>query len=121
MDQSTFEQLVIDVLDNVPPEFARHLANVEVIIEPYVTDDHRDALDLEPDERVYGYYEGIPLTERMALDVAPPDTIVIFQEPLEQDFPNIIDLREEVRRTVLHEIAHFFGISDERLDELGAY
>lgn len=121
MDLAAFEQLVVDVLDQLPDSFARYLDNVAIIVEPHLTDEHRAAFAIAPDEVVYGFYEGIPLTERSALDFAPPDTIYIFQNTLEADFPDPADLRDEVRRTVLHELAHLFGISDERLDELGAY
>jgi predicted Zn-dependent protease with MMP-like domain len=122
MDLATFEQLVVDVLDSLPPQFANHLQNIEVIIEPYLDEAIRERLELDDDEIVYGFYEGVPLTERSVYDdICLPDTILIFWEPLVADFPNPSQLREEVRRTVLHELAHHMGISDERLDELGVY
>lgn len=121
MEASAFEQLVVETLDSLPADFALHLENVEIIIERRPNREQRRALGIRPWQTVYGMYDGIPLTERESNWLAPPDTIVIFQEPLERDFRTAARLREEVRRTVLHEIAHVFGISDERLRELGAY
>jgi predicted Zn-dependent protease with MMP-like domain len=120
-DTATFEQLVEDVLDSLPPMFAQHLDNVEFIIEQRPTRQHRRQLNIQRGEIVYGCYEGVPLPERSTFDIAMPATIILFQQPLEQDYPDPVDLREQVRRTLLHEVAHHFGISDERLDELGAY
>ncbi len=121
MQTAEFEQLIVEVLDSLPPEFARHLDDVEILVAERLTRKDRRMLGLQPDETVYGVYEGIPLTEQSALDVDVPATIIIYQQPLEHDYPELAELRVEVRRTVLHELAHHFGISDDRLHELGAY
>jgi len=121
MDQGAFEALVVEALDSLPDEFARLMVNIEVQIEPRPTRRHRRAVGLKPWQRLYGLYEGIPLTQRVGGDPLLPDLITIFQEPLEQDFPGREALCAQIRRTVLHEIAHFFGIDDARLHELGAY
>ncbi len=121
MDHHEFEQLVLDTLEHLPPQFIPYLNNVEIIIEPRITRTLRRKFDLEPKEIVYGIYEGVPLPERDSDHAYMPDTITIFQEPLVRDFPNPDTLRQEVRQTVLHELAHHLGISDERLEELGAY
>jgi predicted Zn-dependent protease with MMP-like domain len=70
---------------------------------------------------LYGLYQGVPLTQRTGGGPLLPDLITIFQEPLERDFPGRAALNDQIRRTLLHEIAHFFGISDARLHELDAY
>lgn len=121
MDQDSFEMIVAEALESLPIEFARHMANVEVQIEPYPTREHRRMVGLKPWQTLYGLYQGVPLTERVGGAPLLPDMITIFQEPLERDFPDHGSLRAQVRRTVLHEIAHFFGISDARLHELDAY
>jgi predicted Zn-dependent protease with MMP-like domain len=121
METSDFEQLVVEALESLPPEFARYLENVEIIVERRPTRDHRRRLGLKPWQSLYGLYEGIPLTQRNHFGVQVPDTIILFQEPLQRDFPTPAALRRQVQRTVLHEIAHLFGISDTRLRELGAY
>ena len=121
MDDGTFEAIVAEALDALPDEFARYLVNVEVQIEPRPTREHRRVVGLKPWQTLYGLYEGVPLTERIGGGPLLPDVITIFQQPLERDFPNRDALRAQVRRTILHEIAHFFGISDARLHELDAY
>lgn len=117
MEKPDFANLVAEVIASLPPAFARHLETVEVVIAPRPSRDQRRALELKPWQTIYGLYEGVPLTD----EYHAPAMITIFQEPLERDFRTTAALREQVRRTVLHEIAHHFGISDERLRELGAY
>ncbi len=121
MDRETFEQLVVEALESLPDAFATYLDNLEVLVERRPTREQRRALRVKPWQTVYGMYDGVPLTERTHNTLAPPDTIVIFMDPLVRDFPSPALLRDQVRRTVLHELAHAFGISDERLRELGAY
>ncbi|NJN17263.1 MAG: metallopeptidase family protein [Oscillochloris sp.] len=121
MDTETFEQLVVEALESLPAPFQQYLENVEVIVERRPNREQRQALGVRPWQTVYGMYEGIPLTERQSSVVTPPDTIVIFRDPLVRDFRSPAALRDQVRRTVLHEIAHVFGISDQRLRDLGAY
>jgi predicted Zn-dependent protease with MMP-like domain len=120
-EAQTFEQLVTDALAELPPEFAARLQNIEVLIEQHPSHEQRQAVGLEPWQTLYGLYRGVPLTQRTSSMLVLPDTITLFQGPLERDFPQPDALRAQVRRTVLHEIAHFFGISDDRLRELGAY
>jgi len=121
MDADTFEAIVVEALETLPAEFARYLANVEVRIASRPTREHRRDVGLKPWQTLYGLYQGVPLINRVGGDPFLPDLITIFQEPLERDFPSREALRAQVRRTVLHEIAHFFGISDARLHELDAY
>jgi predicted Zn-dependent protease with MMP-like domain len=106
----SFEDHVRAALDSLPDHLAAALRNVAVVVE--------DENPEEPD--LYGLYEGIPLTERGG-DVGGqlPDRISIYRRPLTEDFPDPAELEEEIRITVLHELAHYFGIGEERLDELG--
>jgi predicted Zn-dependent protease with MMP-like domain len=122
MDEATFNQMVVAALDALPAEFAEVFQNVEVIVEANPRPQHRRAVGLKPWQTLYGLYQGVPLTERTHhYGLVAPDTITIFREPLLRDFPQPEQLRAQIRRTVLHEIAHFFGIDDDRLHELGAY
>src|SRR5919205_74854 len=121
MDEGTFETIIVEALESLPIEFARYMENVEVQIERRPTREHRRVVGLKPWQTLYGLYQGVPLTERVGGGPLLPDMITIFQEPLERDFPSPEALRAQVRRTILHEIAHFFGISDARLHELDAY
>lgn len=121
MDRDSFEAIVAEALDALPEEFARHLTNVEVQVDSHPNREQRRAAGLKPWQTLYGLYQGVPLTERIGGGPLLPDLITIFQKPLERDFPDRAALREQIRRTLLHEIAHFFGISDARLHELDAY
>jgi len=122
MDEETFNAVVAAVLDDLPEEFAELLNNIEVIVEPQPRAEHRRAVRIKPWQTLYGLYQGVPLTQRRHnYGLVAPDTITIFREPLLRDFPQPERLRAQIRRTVLHEIAHFFGIDDDRLHELGAY
>ena len=105
-----FEDEVRAALDSLPPKLAGALENVAVVIE--------DENPEDPD--LFGLYEGIPLTERSSWDTGTlPDRITIYRRPLEEEFPDPAELEEEIRITVLHELAHYFGIDEDRLDELG--
>ncbi len=122
MDEETFNQLVVEALDALPEEFAAVFENVEVIVEDRPLPHHRRAVGLKPWQSLYGLYQGIPRTERTHnYGLVAPDTITLFREPLVRDFPSPERLRAQVQRTVMHEIAHHFGIDDDRLEELGAY
>src|SRR5581483_703996 len=103
MDRETFETLVVEALDALPPEFTRYLGNLEIQIEQRPSREQRRSVGLRPGHTLYGLYQGIPLTERLGGDPMLPDVITIFQEPLERDFPTPDLLRAQVRRTVLHE------------------
>lgn len=122
MDEETFNQTVVAALDELPPEFAAALENIEVLVEEQPGPSHRRSVRLKPWQTLYGLYQGVPLTERTRhYNMVAPDTIIIFRAPLLRDFPQPEQLRAQIRRTVLHEIAHYFGIDDDRLRELGAY
>jgi predicted Zn-dependent protease with MMP-like domain len=113
-----FYQLVERALDGLPPELSELLDNVAIVVEDWP--DH-SALNASegPDDTLYGLYEGVPLTERGAGYYGVlPDKITIFRGPLERDFgPG--ELEEQIRITVVHEVAHYFGFDEERLEELG--
>ncbi len=117
-----FEALVAEVLDSLPEDIARYLENVDVVVEWWPTPEQQARAGVPEDELLLGLYEGVPLTERGTwYGLTLPDKITIFQGPLQHISEDRAALRENIRRTVLHELAHHFGISDERLRELGAY
>lgn len=117
-----FEALVIEALEALPEDIARYLENVDVVVAWAPTRDQLRRAGLSSGEMLLGLYEGIPLTQRgHHYGLVLPDKITIFQGALQRLARDREDLRRLVRRTVLHELAHHFGISDERLRELGAY
>jgi len=111
----------LQVLDRLPAQFRRRLQNVAVVVEKRPKRSQLKAMGLDPrNDTLYGLYEGIPLPERSDLNsFMLPDKITIFAEPLLRDFPDPSELREQIRITVLHEIAHYFGIEEEEIEELG--
>ena len=115
-----FERLVDRALASIPDPFRTALGEVAIVIENWPTDEQLEENELEPDDMLYGLYEGVPRTEWGADWAAVPNRITLFRGPLVEDFPDSRDLAEEVRLTVVHELAHHLGIDDDRLDELGA-
>lgn len=115
-----FEALVERALDSIPDPFAAALRDVAIVIEDEPTRRQLIENDLDPaTDTLYGLYEGVP-RNAWGADWAPvPNRISLFRIPLEEDFPDPLDLAEEVRVTVVHELAHHLGIDDERLEELG--
>ncbi len=104
-----FEDVVQEALDSLPPALAQGLRNVAVVIEDHNPED--------PD--IYGLFDGIPLVEGGPQPGDLPNRIAIYRRPLLEDFADPAELREEIRITVLHELGHYFGLDEERLDELG--
>jgi predicted Zn-dependent protease with MMP-like domain len=112
-----FEEMVADALDAIPAELAEQMENVAVVVEDWPPRDRADAHD----GTLLGLYEGVPLTSRSPIGYAGvlPDRITIFRGPLCERAVDEDDLAAAVRTTVLHEVGHHFGISDDRLRELG--
>ena len=113
MQETEFEEVVRAAIDGLPPDLATAMSNVAIVVED----------EPPPGMPLLGLYEGVPLTSRSSgYSGVPPDKITIYRLPLERLYghdPAL--LRDQIRRVVLHEIAHHFGISDERLRELDRY
>lgn len=114
-----FEELVERALAAIPEPFAGALGEVAVVIADEPTPDQLRENEIEPDETLYGLYEGVPRTEWGADWAVVPNRITLFRLPLEEDFADPDDLADEVWVTVIHELAHHLGIDDARLRELG--
>ena len=117
---AAFERLVDRALAAIPDPYREALKEVAVIIEDEPSPEQLRENDLEPWDSMYGLYEGVPRTDYAAEWAASPNRITLFRLPLEEDYGDAVELEEEVRLTVLHELAHHLGIDDDRLDELGA-
>lgn len=117
---TSFEALVDRALAAIPAPYSEALREVAVIVEDEPSPEQLEANDLDLNDSMYGLYEGVPRTEYGADWAASPNRITLFRLPLEEDFPDRVELENEVRLTVLHELAHHLGIDDDRLDELGA-
>jgi predicted Zn-dependent protease with MMP-like domain len=120
MDAVRFENLVDQAIESLPEEFQERLDNVDIIITDYPTSRQQKRSDRAKGEIILGLYEGVPLTERTTnYTMIMPDKISIFKKNIEAIFQDDVEIVKEIRRVVLHEIAHHFGIDDDRLDELG--
>lgn len=120
MERKHFERLVAEALQALPREFQERLDNIEVVVEDEPTVEQLAEAGLESGDSLLGLYEGVPLTERGAnYDLVLPDKISIFQRPIEEAYRSDGEIKAEVQRVVQHEIAHHFGLDDERLNELG--
>jgi predicted Zn-dependent protease with MMP-like domain len=125
MELDAFAELVEEALDSLPEQFLDRLENVQVDIEEWPSREDLEAAGLSPGDRrtLLGLYHGVPLTDRSAsYYMSFPDHITIYQKPIEAMVgADEEKIKAQVRRTVVHEIAHYYGISDERLEELDAY
>lgn len=104
----------------LPPALLRRVQNVDIVIETRPTARDRKVARVGAGRTLLGLYHGVPLTHRGGnYNLVLPDKISIYQEPIETMCEDDDEVREQVRKTVLHELAHYFGIGDRRLDELG--
>ena len=117
-----FEELVAQALDELPEFFQSKISNVEVLVQQWPSQRELRETGVPPGHTLLGLYRGIPITERTHnYALVPPDTITLYQRPIEQAAGRQDKVMEVVRHTVIHEMAHHCGIRDDRLRELGAY
>jgi predicted Zn-dependent protease with MMP-like domain len=124
ISRERFEELVEEALDSIPDELWRVIDNLAVTVEEWPTRAHLEDAGTREGHLLLGLYQGVPLTGRShGYGLVPPDKITIFRGPILLVCPPADEdaIRAQVRRTVLHEIAHHFGIDDDRLMEIGAY
>ena len=114
-----FEKLVIAAVAGMPGEFKELLDNDDICIQDWPSRAQLKNVGLHDKYDLLGLYEGTPRTQRdQNYNLALPDKISIFQKPLEAQCPTTKELKEEIVRTVKHEIAHYFGLDDERLEQI---
>ena len=122
LTSSEFERLAAEALDELPEFFQEQMSNVEVLVKQWPTRRELEDAGVEPGYTLLGLYHGIPLTDRSHnYGLVSPDTITLYQGPIEEEAGSPEHVAEVVKHTVIHEFAHHFGISDDRLRELGAY
>ena len=115
-----FELLISSALRSLPPDVQAMLDNVDVVVAAEPNPDHlRGWVGDDSDGELLGLYEGTPLIDRTGGGMRLPDKITIFQGPIERSCATREEMAEEVRITVLHELAHHFGLDEDRIDELG--
>ncbi len=122
VSRKKFEDLVWQAVDELPEAIKAHIHNLEIEVRFAPARVDFDFSDDPAADELFGLYHGIPLTERLGdYNLAVPDLITIFQRAHQDECRTLIEMRAEVRRTVRHEIAHYFGMSDDRLEEIGRY
>ena len=119
VSEDKFNSIVSWAIDSLPKEYIDNMKNVAVVVEDEPTDLQRLKLHLVNGVTLYGLYEGIPLTKRgNNYNLVLPDKITIFKKPIEANCTNIKQLKEQVKNTVWHEIAHHYGLDHKRIREL---
>jgi predicted Zn-dependent protease with MMP-like domain len=119
MRKTDFEDLVREAVERIPEDFLAIMENVDVQVRRWPTQDQLRESGLEEGETLLGLYHGIPLTERANYNMVLPDIITIFQGPIEAICSSKEEIVEQVRETVVHEVAHYFGITDAELEAWG--
>lgn len=122
VDRDTFEGLVAQALDSLPEHLQAEISNLEIVVKERASLEERRLGRAGFGGDLFGLYRGVPLTQRnTAYDKVLPDLITIYQQIHEETCDTPEELGEAVARTVRHEVAHHFGLTDGRLEELGAY
>lgn len=119
MQRKKFLQLVVQAVSGLPAEFRELMENVDIVVEDWPSREQLELVELDDRYELFGLYEGTPLTERnQYYNLVLPDKITIFQKPLEAQYTDDAELKLEIARTVKHEIAHFFGLDEDVMDEI---
>jgi predicted Zn-dependent protease with MMP-like domain len=120
LDETEFDRIVAKAIDNIPHEIRHYLDNIVISVKKRPSRQMMLEMEIPPGEAPLGLFQGVPMIERSA--TTPPiypDMIYLFQEPLEEMCETREELEEEIEVTVVHEVAHYIGMTEERLEELG--
>lgn len=119
MNRKRFERLVEEALRTIPARFRREIANVAVIVEDEPPPEVLEEMGIEPPDTLFGLYQGTPLPERTWTHAPPePDRISIYQRPIEDACDTEDDIVVTIAETVIHEFGHYFGLSEEEIEEI---
>ena len=119
MTRAEFERLVHEAVTLIPKRFRREMHNLALVVEAEPSQELLQELEIEPPDSLYGLYQGTPLTERTwAYGNALPDRITIFQRPIEEDCEDADEIRAVIGETLIHEVGHYFGLSEEEIEEI---
>lgn len=120
VSREEFDQLVVDALASLPIEILNRMDNVAVTVQEWPSRAQLDSSRVPPGSTLFGLYQGVPLTQRSShYGMVVPDRITIFRGPLTRYFATSEAIAEQVRKTVVHEIAHHFGMGEEHIARLG--
>jgi predicted Zn-dependent protease with MMP-like domain len=119
VDRKHFESLVAEALASIPRRFKKAMHNIVIVVEDEPSPDLLDEMEIEPPDTLLGLYQGTPLTERSSTyGNTLPDRVLIFQGPHEREAEDEDDLVVAIGETLIHEIGHYFGLSEEEIEEI---
>lgn len=113
-----FQILINQALEELPGEHAKGIKNVAILYEDNPTPQQRTQLELRHDQTLLGLYEGVPLSQRQGMGRTLPDKITLFKGPLQHRAATMPELKEEIKHTLWHEIAHYYGLNHEAIADL---
>jgi predicted Zn-dependent protease with MMP-like domain len=119
MTRHQFEKLVAEAVTLIPARFRREMKNLALVVEDEPTPELLEEMEIEPPDSLYGLYQGTPITER-GWDYGNrlPDRITIYQRPIEEDCDDEDDMRAVIGETLIHEVGHYFGLSEEEIEAI---
>ncbi len=119
MTRRQFEALVEKAMRKLPRDFKDKIKNVAIVVEDWADDETLDEMGIEPPDTLYGLYRGVDLTHRdSGYGNILPDTVTIYQGPIEEDCDDQAEMAQLVRETVIYEIGHYFGLDDETMHRI---
>ena len=119
MTRDAFERLVTEAITLIPSRFRREMKNLVLIVEDEPSASLLEDMEIDPPDSLYGLYQGTPITERSwSGDNQLPDQITLFQKPIEEDCEDEDEIRAVIGETLIHEVGHYFGLSEEEIEEI---
>ena len=119
MTRAEFERLVAEAVGLIPRRFRREMQNLALVVEDEPSAELLEEMEIEPPDSLYGLYHGTPLPERTCgFGNNLPDRITIFQRPIEEDCDDHDEMRKVIGETLIHEVGHYFGMSEEQIEEI---
>jgi len=119
MTRERFEKLVVEAIDLIPKRFRLEMTNIAVVVEDEPSAELLEEMEIEPPDSLYGLYQGTPLPERTwGYGNTLPDRVTLFQKPIEEDSEGEDDVRAVIGETLIHEVGHYFGLSEEEIEAI---
>ena len=119
MTRAAFERLVVEAIALIPKRFRREIRNLALVVEDEPSLALLHEMEIEPPDSLYGLYQGTPLTERTSsYGNTLPDRITLYQKPIEEDCEDEDEVRAVIGETLIHEVGHYFGLSEEEIEEI---
>ena len=113
-----FAEMIADAMEELPSEHMKAVRNVAFVYADDPTPAQREEVKLQCHETLFGLYEGVPLARRGGMTAFPPDKITIFKNPMMHYVDNLTDLKKQIKHTVWHEVAHYFGLNHDQIHAL---